>query len=332
MATGGIENARLLLKSTDLCGNGLGNENDQVGRYFMNHPKNYHGLIRLNSPVRNVPYYFGCINRGFAGYAGIRLCERVQEEQELLNSYIRLEPLFPWSDSEGVGSLVLLVKRSRFIYENWKATREGGVVTLRDYSETGDDSDLQNERKTLLGWLGVGANVVLHAPSVLRYLYSRLSSGQAPPVREVRLRNFMEMEPDPDNRVELGEGKDLYGEPLARVTHHPTDRDRRSLLVLHETLKREVQSAGIGEMQSNLEDEDPWPIDEDASHHMGTTRMGDDPLTSVVDPSLKIHDIENVYLAGGSVFPTSGCANPTFTIVALSIRLAREIKHQLQGR
>jgi choline dehydrogenase-like flavoprotein len=57
-------------------------------------------------------------------------------------------------------------------------------------------------------------------------------------------------------------------------------------------------------------------------HHMGTTRMGDDPRVSVVDPDCKVHGIANLFVAGSSVFPTSGSAGPTLTIVALAIRLA----------
>jgi choline dehydrogenase-like flavoprotein len=62
---------------------------------------------------------------------------------------------------------------------------------------------------------------------------------------------------------------------------------------------------------------------------MGTTRMGTDPRSSVVDPELRLHGVENVWLAGASVFPTSGCANPTMTIVALSIRLSRTLRTAL---
>jgi choline dehydrogenase-like flavoprotein len=62
---------------------------------------------------------------------------------------------------------------------------------------------------------------------------------------------------------------------------------------------------------------------------MGTTRMGLDPRTSVVDANGRVHAVENVYMAGASLFPTSGCANPTFTIVALSIRLARHLREEV---
>lgn len=329
VATGGIENARLLLLSRGLSPAGLGNEHDQVGRCLMNHPKNYHGLIRRAVALRDEPYFFGCLDRGYAGYAGLRLPEAVQRERALLNSYVRFEPLFPWSDSPGVEALVFLVKRTKILVARMQRRARGQVVVLRDYAETGDDSKVQNDRKRPFDWIVLLARVVRHPIAVATYLYYRLREGAAPPVRTVRVRNFMEMEPDPENRVALGTDLDPDGQPIAVVRHRATELDRRSLIALHDALRAEVERAGLGKLESDLAGADPWPIDDDASHHMGTTRMGTDPRTSVVDPDLKLHAVENVYLAGASVFPTSGCANPTLTIVALAIRLARHLRRVL---
>jgi choline dehydrogenase-like flavoprotein len=141
----------------------------------------------------------------------------------------------------------------------------------------------------------------------------------------------MEMEPNPENRVVLAGELDAYGQPLPLVRHRCSERDRRSLVALHEALAEELPRAGVGRLESDLSAAEPWPIDQDASHHMGTTRMGSDPRQSVVDPALRLHGVANVYLAGASVFPASGCANPTFTIVALSIRLARQLARTVQA-
>ncbi len=62
---------------------------------------------------------------------------------------------------------------------------------------------------------------------------------------------------------------------------------------------------------------------------MGTTRMNVDPNSGVVDSDCLIHGTENVFVAGSSVFPTSGQANPTLTIVALAIRLGDHLKGRL---
>ena len=61
-------------------------------------------------------------------------------------------------------------------------------------------------------------------------------------------------------------------------------------------------------------------------HHVGTTRMSTDPRTGVVDPSCRVHGMHNLFIAGSSVFPTEGFANPTLTIIALGLRLADHLK------
>ena len=129
----------------------------------------------------------------------------------------------------------------------------------------------------------------------------------------------------------LAEERDAHGQRVPLVKHAPTERDKRTLIDLHEVLVREFESTGVGRLETSIASADPWPIDQDASHHMGTTRMGTDPSDSVVDTDCRVHGTTNLYMAGASVFPTSGCANPTFTIVALSIRLARHLRQELSA-
>jgi choline dehydrogenase-like flavoprotein len=330
VACGGLENARLLLNSRDHTAAGLGNQHDQVGRYLMNHPKNYGGVIQLEAAVGDVPYFFGCMVDGFAGYAGLRLREDAQTRLGLLNSYVRLEPLFPWSGSEGVESLVWFAKRTQLAMRMMRRRGRKKTVPLRDYSETGDDSELSSARKSPAEVAGLAWNIVRDLPKVTRYAASRVLDRGAPRTQRVRLRNFMEMEPDPENRVTLSDKVCPYGQPIAHVVHRCTEIDRRSLVELHRSLVKELPRAGMGRLETQLQhDVSPWPIDQDASHHMGTTRMGDDPRSSVVDRDLRVHELDNVYLAGASTFPTSGCANPTFTLVALSIRLAEHLRGAL---
>src|SRR5262249_10791406 len=66
-------------------------------------------------------------------------------------------------------------------------------------------------------------------------------------------------------------------------------------------------------------------------HHIGTTRMSNDAAQGVVDRNLKVHSLDNLYVAGSSVFPSAGISNPTFTIVTLSIRLAEHLSKRLKG-
>jgi len=318
LATGGIENARLLLDS------GIGNEHDQVGRYFMNHPKNPSGVVVPARPVTHLPAYFGCLYKGKAAYLALRLTDDLQEKLGTLNSYVRFEPLYTWSDTAGVQLLINYVKSKRWLWENLKSFK-GEASALRDYAETGDDPDIKlaGEVPSLPGLL---LAMLKDSPSVAQYAFYRVFDRLRPRVRAIRIRNFLEMEPHPDNRVMLSAEKDAYGKPIPVVRHSATSLDKRSLLEIHRVLGDELRASGFGNLVSDLTECEPWPINSDASHHMGSTRMGTNPRTSVVDPDCRVHGVPKLYIAGSSVFPTGGYANPTYTIVALAIRLAEHLR------
>lgn len=321
LAAGGIENARILLLSKETCSSGLGNEKDVVGRYFMNHPKEYYGTLRLNSSVRDIPYLFGSLQKGWASYVGIRLREDEQLRRGVLNSYIRFEPVFPWTDRRGVWALLALVKRLKYFAEAWKRSQGNRVVALRDYSETGDDLTVDEWT-----FLTICRDLVKDFPAVCSYAFHRVFSEVPLLIRTIRLRNFMEMEPCAKNRITLGSEIDAHGKNIPVVHLSPTPLDRLSMIDLHERFGDVVRSQGIGSFESDLSRIASWPIVGDASHHLGSTRMGISPETSVVNADLRVHTVENLYVVGGSVFPTSGCSNPTFTICALAIRLAEKLR------
>ena len=116
------------------------------------------------------------------------------------------------------------------------------------------------------------------SPWIASYLYYRLRRSASPQVTRVRLRNFMEMEPDPQNRVTLSTSLDEHGDYFfAHVAHACGPRDRLSMTTLQQALAHELKRLNAGRLIDPLGDVDPWPIDRDASHHMGTTRMGSRP-------------------------------------------------------
>jgi choline dehydrogenase-like flavoprotein len=97
------------------------------------------------------------------------------------------------------------------------------------------------------------------------------------------------------------------------------------------SLALEFGALDIGRMVLKVEDDDSWPeVVIGGNHHMGTTRMSDDPRRGVVDRNTRVHGTDNLYIAGSSVFPTSGAANPTLTIVAMTLRLADLLRERLQ--
>ncbi len=313
ICAGGLESTRLLLNAN------IGNNTNQVGKYLMNHPKNNFGMITLHKPIEKLPYLFGYLESGFAGYTGLRIQEPLQEELGILNSYIRFEPMFPWTDSVGVYSLITLTKRAKNILNYWKL-KQKGLMHLKDYNETGDDNDVvaknvPNMSESLI-------HVLHDIRAVAHYALHRIQDKKEIAITRIRIRNFMEMEPSEKNCMTLSTELDIYGNPFPVVNLTTTELDRKSMITLHELLRKEVERSKLGVYEGNLEHTDPWPINFDASHHLGGTVMGTDVRTSVVNTNLRVHSADNLYVCSGSVFPTSGCANPTYTICALAIRLA----------
>jgi choline dehydrogenase-like flavoprotein len=147
------------------------------------------------------------------------------------------------------------------------------------------------------------------------------------------LGNHVEQTPNPESRVTLSHTRDALGRPNARLNWRLQAIDKEGVMRAQTVLAREVGRAGAGRMHIGLHD--PEEIEMGASggaHHMGTTRMHQNPKLGVTDPWGRIHYTHNLYAAGSSLFPNCGYSNPTLTIVATSLRLADTIKGRLQGR
>ncbi|MFT0849521.1 GMC family oxidoreductase [Achromobacter sp. F4_2707] len=139
----------------------------------------------------------------------------------------------------------------------------------------------------------------------------------------IRLASLTEQEPDPENRISLDPHEhDMYGVPLPNIRYRLSDYVTEGMAwarKLHNEIFQKLNATQISHAPEFF----------GAGHILGTTRMGTDPERSVVDPQLRSHDHFNLFIAGGSVFPTVGTANPTLTIAALSLRAAEAIQQQL---
>jgi choline dehydrogenase-like flavoprotein len=130
---------------------------------------------------------------------------------------------------------------------------------------------------------------------------------------EVGVGIYGDMLPKLENSILLGKSKDEYGDPVPSIQMSFGDFERRSVdrgaQVGQDLLKRmgasEIRKRGPGM---------------GAGHLMGTTRMGKDAANSVCDEWGRCHDLDNVFVAGSSLFSTAGCSNPTMTIAALAVR------------
>ncbi|NJR75187.1 MAG: GMC family oxidoreductase [Scytonema sp. CRU_2_7] len=145
------------------------------------------------------------------------------------------------------------------------------------------------------------------------------------------LQTKLEQAPDPNNRITLSREQDRLGVNKAKLNLKLSLIHKQTILRVQQIIDEELRRTGLGLLKIELSDDDnSWPPSlfteggplAAGCHQMGTTRMHIDPKQGVVDENCRVHGMSNLYIAGSSVFPTGGSANPTLTIVALAIRLA----------
>src|SRR5579862_1968527 len=146
----------------------------------------------------------------------------------------------------------------------------------------------------------------------------------------------MEQAPNPNSRITLDTEKDSLGMPRAMLNWELTSLEKNSLRMINTIIGREAGRASMGpvKLYDYLQDEkdESWPSFTGGGwHHMGTTRMSDDPKSGVVDPNGKVHGISNLYTAGASCFVTAGAVNPTLTLIALTIRLSDHLRMRIKS-
>ncbi len=292
LAMGGIENARLLLLSRDQRAAGLGNENDLVGRNFLEHPAAIEGAelyVWKDGPGHA---FFAKAGKGLRpqGYpvspaGGAKLPASLQGPA-------RADPV-----SVVLGlSLAEAAQRRHRLPQFWVVPSEGPFP----------NPEREREAREVLSALDKGVDRA----------FSRIG-----------LTFAIEQRPNPSSRVTLGTERDPLGEPVAVLDWRIGAEERTALKRILSLLGESAARAGIGRMRLVMDPESErfW-VPVGGAHLMGTTPMGDDPKKSVTDRNGRLHTIRNAYVAGSSLFPTSTYGNPTYTIVALALRLADHLK------
>ena len=136
-----------------------------------------------------------------------------------------------------------------------------------------------------------------------------------------------EQQPDRRSRVSLSRERDTHGVPLPVLEWRLSGSDHRTAQVTMRAARDMLAALGARNIRQRMRT-GSWPTDTlGGPHHLGTTRMGQSPSAGVVDSDCKVYGIRNLYIAGGSVFPTSGYAPPTLTVIALSFRLADHLSN-----
>lgn len=298
LACGGIENARLLLASKETNQRGVGNDHDLVGRFFMEHPHIACGSVSIE-PGQNSIYDYARLWRLGRSRCrpGLSLSPIAQERNRTLSASISIDPAL---DPQGAWALFQKA-RERL------ANRNGAFPSPRSM-----------------------LRALTQSREMAQHFYHRAVSGSWPVkgVRRFVLYVRSEQSPNPLSRVYLSNERDPLGMQRVCLDWRLNEIDRKTLMLISRIARDEFTRLGLGCLtEADWARNGAWPPRFDAGpHHMGTTRMSDSPLDGVVDRNAKLHGVNNLYIAGSSIFPTSGHANPTLTLLATSLRLADHIQ------
>jgi choline dehydrogenase-like flavoprotein len=343
VATGGIENPRLLLASDRVRPNGVGNDHDLVGRYFLEHPRFDAGVIMPTDKRMPIGFYQPHDVPGSTILGYLSLSEAVAESERLVDVQARLAPIYDPAvqaalDSQAVSSLRGMAD----------AVRGAGVDSFgEDLARVA--GDLMTWQQSIIG----GGPIPVPLPEAVEELMRQAGKDDVEsmlplllgdvatagygelagtlPVAGISVSTRIESTPNPDSRVLLGSERDALGMRRVELDWRLTELDKHSSVRMMELLASEFGRTGLGRVRIDVEEgADTWPADlEGGWHHMGTTRMSDDPTQGVVDRDGRVHGVDNLYVAGSSVFSTAGSGTPTMTIVALALRLTDHLRSRL---
>ena len=316
LAGGAIENARLLLNSRSQHPDGLGNQFDNVGRYFMEHPRVLLGrgsVLRLDALDLYKPHRAG--DQIVEGR--LKLSEATLRREELLNGSAYIVPNHRLSTSQ-----LHAARSARIAYNS--------IKNRRNMARVNTHLMMALRHAPALVWNAIHPHL------------TGLGMVSSEPESHATAKSFEliyqpEQAPNRLNRVTLSDRRDAFGYPIARLYWRWSEIDLLSIRRVGQILASSLQAADVAEF---VRDEIAlYPVGERAPrtpstvHHLlGTTRMHDQPRHGVVDHDCKVHGSPSVYVAGGSVFTTGGNANPTLTVVALALRMAEQLKRQLDTR
>jgi choline dehydrogenase-like flavoprotein len=343
LAVGGIENARLLLLSNSRYPNGLGNQNDLVGRFFMEHPRFVGAKIIPTDRRIPVKAYEPHRVKGTQLKVYVSLSEAALRKEQLVDVQMNLDPVY---DSRYVNALESqAVKSLKYLVE---ALQDGDQPNNLGQHASNVMSDLLSWQAKFISVAPVPVpnpetiSLIMHSPPSERErvnvdyfgsigLFAYDETVGTIPVDHVGVTTRIDPVPNPDSRITLAGERDQLGQPRAQLDWQLHALDKHSVTRTLEIMGAALGSAGVGRLQIVNDDNRAWPDDMRGGwHHMGTTRMSDNPKQGVVDKQCQVHGLSNLYIAGSSVFPTAGSGTPTMTLVSLALRLADHIKERMR--
>jgi choline dehydrogenase-like flavoprotein len=306
LACGAVENARQLLAHNAAAGQRIGDAGGFLGRTYMDHPRAGAGFLWPNTPIPPKAYWN---NPEDTDGTGCRLLwslrEDMMEAEGLNNMHFYLTPFDEDRDP-----------RIREANRGWRALRETAKWTLGRGSAEYRFSEAYCQ--------AINSADVMAADAL--GLIDRSTD-----TRRVLLVFETEQRPEWSNRVTLSEVRDPLGQRRANLHWAPSVEDRDAVIRSTILIGQAAGIAGLGRVELEDHFEEPFWATRTSWHQMGTTRMAGRPEDGVVSPDCQVHGTTNLFITGGSVMPTSGRANPTLTIVALSVRLADHLQQRLRS-
>lgn len=327
VAGGGLETTRLLLASaSERHPDGIGNHSGHLGRYYLSHLTGNFGPFEWRGRRRLLGATYERDRDGIYVRRTLSLRPFRQREEGLLNfrAIVAPPPMSDPSHRNAVLSAGYLAKR----YFLRRIPPEYDAAYGRESTGRIRAEHLRNVVRGI-------PDLVTFAPW---WLANRIVPRRKIPSIEVDtdaptfyLHFDAEQRPLRDSTVTLAPDRDALGVPRIVVDWRVHDDDLLSLVRSYQFLAYELAEADIANSRERSEGlADRLASDLGVgSHHIGTTRMASSPGKGVTDPECRIHGVRNLFVASSSVFPTAGVANPTLTIVALSVRVARTIAREL---
>jgi len=303
MCFGGIENARMLLHFNQKYENKLGNEFDNVGRYFMDHPTlRAANLYSKDQSFESLSKY----EQERFILAFFQLKESALREHETTNLRLPLDRASEYVLSDGISSFHIL-------------------------KDNLSNFELPNDFGKHVSNFVLDIDMVMEA--VARKSFDTKIFDSADDFSGYQIPLMMEQTPHRDNRIKLGNAKDKFGIAKVEIEWELKNEDRTRLWKSLELFAKDTGMLSLGRVRLLKERSSRMFSDQIGfgHHHMGTTRMANSPEQGVVDSDQKVFGTNNFYIAGCSVFPTGGHVPPTLTIVALTLRLAEKLKEEKQN-
>lgn len=324
LAMGGLEIPRLLLTSNDVHADGIGNARDLVGRYYMCHIAGTVGSLQVNGPRDAVWHGYDIADDGTYCRRRMSLRPEVQAELGVGNVVFRLHHPRITDPCHRTGPLSAIYLAQNFIsYEYAKRLVDDTPSRRLTWARhlLNATTDPVSTLQFLTHWLKHRTLAERKFPSVIIRPRTNLFS----------LDFHAEQVPNPLSRVGLTEAKDRFGNQQVHVDWRYTAQDVETVSQAFDLLRDDLSGQGIGTLQfaageTNIE----TVVRRDGAyggHHIGTARMAPTAASGVVDKNCKVFGVNNLYVVGSAVFPTSGQANPTLTIVSMVLRLADHLRH-----